>query len=529
MVPYRMMPGCTVAVKSDTMGPVISHRMSTQHANTGVLLAALVALSTAIVLPGCTEAPTSVESVPPANGGLSVAPGSNLDLVVTEVERPDGLRPRDSQSARISLPDDVIVRQLRDVNVDRDEFDEQIIAFKRRGDPKDVLRLLIADLNEERGSYFPVWEGETSATNVQTFAVRVLDLTGDQNLEIVALGTASEGQQTIDAFRRFPAPAGGGLFFRSILSLRSDVSVQVQESDRGDAYDFLQQPGASFPIVVQNVAEGSESGLDLIETTYTWSPQNQAYLPGQTTEIPGLAIREDQLLAVLDGDEETYEEFLSGGWYRARGDRIQLLSFAPEDRTVQLYEPGFQEVYEWRVSIRTRYRSRLSAHLRNESLPISRPVLTAELIDLDHIEVSVTDRDEWSGRWTRLSGETLRALAGKDQMSVTLFPDQLEGLYRSDGGRELFIGPAGFIWREDRQEFRGGYVTYRLDVPVLQMLILDENGLRTGRWSWAYNLQEPGDPGEPTVLELAPIQVTAFGTQPAPGDSLRFERVPEDS
>ena len=520
-----MMPGCTAAVKSATMRTVTSQRSS---GNRGLRRTLSAGLTMGLLLVSCTDAPNRETSAAPANGGLSVAAGSNLDLVVTEVERPGGLQPPDSQSARISLPDDVIVHQLRDVNVDRDEFDEQIIAFKRRGDPKDVLRLLIADLNEERGSYFPVWEGETNATNVQTFSIRVLDLTGDQNLEIVALGTASEGQQTIDAFRRFAAPAGGGLFFRSILSLRSDVSVQVQELDRGEAYDFLQQPGASFPIAVQNVAEDSESGLDLIETIYSWSSEDQAYLPGETTEIPGLAIREDQLLAVLDGDEETYEEFLSGGWYRARPDRIQLLSFAPAERTVQLYEPGFQEVYEWRVSIRTRYRSRLSAHLRNESLQISRPILTAELIDLDEIEVSVTDREAWSGRWTRLSGEGLRALASRDQMDLSLFPDRLAGLYRSDGGRELFIGPAGFIWRENGEEFRGGYVAYRLDVPVLQMLILDENGLRTGRWSWAYELQEPSDSAEPAVLQLEPIEVTAFGTQPAPGESVRFERVPED-
>lgn len=519
-----MMPGCTEAVKSATIPRVIH----SAHARAGVR-GLLLLWFPLLLLAGCSDSSGDAAPAEPANGGLTVAPGSNLDLVVTEVERPGSLEPTDPQAARISLPDDVIVHQLRDENVDRDEFDEQIIAFKRRGDAKDVLRLLIADLNEERGSYFPVWEGETSATNVQTFTVRVLDLTGDQNLEILALGTASGGEQTIDVFRRFPAPAGGGLFFRSVLSLQSDVSVQVQEQERGDAYDFEQQPGASFPIIVQNVAEGSESGLDLVETVYTWSNAQQAYLPGSSREIAGLDIREDQLRTVLDGGQETYEEFLRGGWYRAGDDRIQLLSFTPEDRMVQLYEPGFQEVYTWTQSIRTRYRSRLSAYLRNQSLPISAPVLTTELIDLDEIEVSLSDREDWSGRWTRLSGETLNALAAKDSLNLALFPDSLEGLYRSEAGRELFIGPSGFIWREDRQEFRGGYVAYLLDVPVLQMLILDENGLRTGRWSWSYDLQEPMDPAEPTVLELVPVTVTAFGTQPAPGETIRFERIPSDS
>jgi hypothetical protein len=190
---------------------------------------------------------------------VSPEPGEGIVLAQEPDEATTIADDRELPEVNLRLPSFYVPSQVINANLDVDEIEEQIVVYKRREDPEDRIRILIADYDLVRNTYVLSWNGESGANNLRTFAVYTTDVTGDHNLEIVCFGMNNSGEQTLDIFRRTAAPTGLELYYERVLQLSSDASIEIDEHERSDAYSTGLTTGASFPVVHYAQNQDSEN------------------------------------------------------------------------------------------------------------------------------------------------------------------------------------------------------------------------------------------------------------------------------
>ncbi|MFP4153879.1 MAG: pallilysin-related adhesin, partial [Alkalispirochaeta sp.] len=202
--------------------------------------------------------------MPEASEGIALSREGSSGLAIQGAE--EAINPR------VELPDEMLFISAQDANLDIDEPEEQIVVVKRRDDPEDRIRIVVADFDTLRNTYRITWEGKTLATNIRTFAVSSQDLIGDHVDEIVGVGTDRQGRQTMDVFRRQQDEATAtGIAYERIFSVATDGSIEIASQQRSDSYRTLQSNGRSFPIDVYRQNRETETPLDLIMTRWTWN------------------------------------------------------------------------------------------------------------------------------------------------------------------------------------------------------------------------------------------------------------------
>ncbi len=498
------------------------------------ILLAILAVTTAFLFSSCEE-PDSGD-LRPTDGPHYVVPEAGPGMVLAS-NAPSSLSigtPEERVQPGVRLNDNVLVSQVLEVNLDVDQVDEQIIVFKRRDDPSDRIRLLIADFDTIRNTYIPSWEGSTQATNLRTFAVYTDDLTGDHNPEIMAFGMDSEGMQTLDIFRRTSSPTGIGLFFESIGTFRSDGSIEIEEVDRSQAYHTVQTLGTSFPVAVYTRNLESDNVLDLLKTTYHWSFPEGTYLEGETEEIPGAQIEEQQLSSLYQGSVADFERFLSGPWYLALNDDTRevgdLVFFDTEQRRIVFYRTDSQESYVWNDSHKTLYRTGpgLWVNIVNEAFRAVRKQVSISVLTANSLSVSFTEDDEWSGTYRRLTPSLQQSfLKNESLVSAQNVPD-LQGVFENDSGMEMFFASPRFVLRENGEELAGGFSLFRVPEPIMELKVLNEDGLVQQRRTYSVDLTEQTR-GEQILrrLTLKPVALEIRGVRTLPEESIVLEQVEE--
>lgn len=485
-------------------------------------------------LAGCAEereAPPPVETnqvvVPEAGEGIALASRGAPSLSIRNRET--------STDVKVRMSEDAVPSQAIDINLDVDQADEQIIVFKRRDDSADLIHILVADFDSIRNSYVPAWEGTTGASNLRTFAVYTKDLTGDHDLEIVAFGMNNDGRQTLDVFKRTAAFGGFGLRYRQIASFTTDASIEIEETERSDAYQAVQTSGRSFPIVVYRRDPESDSMLDLVKHTYYWRETEDTYVQTDTESIPGSRIEEEQLSELYQGDVEAFEEFLSGPWYRSVGEDAtepagEIIFFDPGAQRITFHGGETLESYVWIDSHKTIYRAGpgVWVNVRNESLENIRRQISLSVEAIDRISLRMEDAENWNGTYRKLTPglrETLLA-AGADPARST--NADLQGLYSNESGMEIFFASPRFTMRTEDEELQGGFAAYRLDRNVLRLKVVNENGLVVENRTYAFEYTE--NRSESRIvrrLELTPARVRIDGVEATSNDTITLEQTEE--
>lgn len=518
-----------------------------RSAGTAVAEAAAYAVSTvrmaATVIPfllvllvagGCSRqeaAPTASAGpryiVPEAGDGITLSSAVQTPIAIREQTA--------AQNLKVALPNDFIVSQVIDINLDHDQMEEQIIVFKRRDDPEDRIRLLVVDFDTVRNAYVPTWEGVTQANNMRTFALYVTDVIGDHDMEIAALGMNNAGEQTLDLFRRTTAPAGVGLYYENIASFVSDASIEIEETDRTDAYASLQTTGSSFPIAVYSRNRDSDNPLDLIKTTYHWRADAGEYIRTLEEEIPGASIEEAQLAALYEGTTSDFEHYLAGPWYQSVGEGssasvTKIAYFDPETRRIVFYRGESQESYTWLNSNRTIYRSGpgLWINLHSEAVETVRKQAAVAVPAIDTISVNVEGSHSWNGTYRRLTPSLQRTMIRERSRQPRVANLPLSGLYRNESGTEILFSGTRFTMREGGRERSGGYSVFRVEDYVLDLKFTDANGLvveqRTYRVDYSEDVQE--DRVVRTV-RMTPARLRASGIETVSTRSVTLEQIEE--
>lgn len=452
---------------------------STGFRYTGAVKIYQVLVLCAAALAGIScDTPQSGGGVPLRGDFLEPEPGEGIYLATAESSRVAIQAESEAVSPLVAVPDEMLVIATINANLDLDNSEEQIIVVKRRDDPSDRIRLLIADFDELRGQYRLTWEGVTSATNIRSFSVFTSDLVGDHQDEIVAVGTDSSGNQTMDVFRR----AGGtmmmtGLQFRRIFSATTDGTIEIEEQQRGTAYRTLQSPGESHHIVAYRRRTDAENPLDLIRTVYRWQNRTEQFEALEVEEIAGERLEQAQLRELYAGDANLLERFLQGPWFRTTGEQIgdglEMAFFDPTGQELSLFRGDAQERYEWLNSYKTLYEGGpgLWINARNLVLRTVRKQMSITVLNLDTIRLSVEGAEYWNGTYQRMSAGIQGSVLRRYDVARPDF--LLNGVYRNETHEELVFEEPFFRFRADGIDWRGGFHLIHFQYPILELKVVD--------------------------------------------------------
>ena len=472
------------------------------------------------------------EIIPEAGAGIVLARQESGSMSIQGEEEETG--------PRIELDPGVLFISALDTNLDIDEPEEQLVVIKRADDPEDRVRVLVTDFDPLRSTYRVTWEGVTRASNVRTFAVYTLDVVGDHQDEIVAVGTDENGQQTMNVFRRRMGDDDGTtLSYREIFAAASDGSIEIDEITRSDAYRTLQSDGASFPIQVYRRNTETETPSDLILTDWGWRPEEGRYEAERTVPIPAMQAQEEQLREMYDADAETMEDFLAGPWFRSSGEEIgasvEFALFDPDSREVVLYRNNSQEQYRWLNSYKTLYADGpgLWMNLRNNVLATVRRQLSITVEDLDTVSLSVEGAEYWNGRYERMTPGIQSGIVR--DLSIGKPEFELSGVYSNENGVELLFDRPQFRFRTRDFDWTGGYNLIQMDRPILELKVTEADLVPStarqredGSFSVRYAVEYAENTADGRILRrltLNPVQITADGARRTGGVALIMEQV----
>ncbi len=438
------------------------------------------------------------------------------------------------------FPDELVL-QAMNVNLDFDRVDEQIVVLKDRKKTKSPIEIVVIDYNNVTNSYEVSWENKTSAVDIRNFSIAFEDIVGDHNLEIICFGINEKGNRTLDVFRKTHSPTGVGLYYKSIVRIDSDGTIEIDRQERSQAYKQGQKNGISFPIVSFSHNPESDNMFDLILREYYWKYQESRYVLGKEEEIAGKKIEEKQLQELFQQEVTAYENYLDGLWYKTLGgetenildDDYEIIHFNPFDRTISFFEKQLQEVYKWEDSHKTRIPNSFYLNAQNQLVPFIRKQISIQVLAIDSIKIFVQDNDfkksdfKWDGTYVKLSDNVVATLEKSSLAGTSLEPDELNGTFLSNSGIEIAFNFPYFSYQDGNEKKQGGYSIYPVDhTNVLELKALKRNGLveDTIIYSIKYEKEVQQNSITHTVI-LEPGNVTVHGFISAGEQPLHFERI----
>ncbi|MDR1932063.1 MAG: pallilysin-related adhesin [Spirochaetales bacterium] len=485
----------------------------------------VIVLCAALGLPGCSDTEEAKGPAAAQNGFPGRAQDVSLPLE-DRIQDPLSL-------LRIPMGSEDITLQVVNANLDIDQLEEQIIVFKKRSDPEDRIRLMVADFDNVRASFVVAWQTETTGTNSNSFSLELIDLLGDHVPEILCFGRNSRGEQTLDVFRKTLPPQGFGIYYKQIAALSSAGSIEVEQKPRSEAYRLLQRNDESFPLVVYEKDPSSANINDLIKISWFWNHQDASFRKGKTEKIAGQAIAEKQLAELFSRGAEEFEVFLDGPWYRAGGDSQSaslggIIQFDVKNRRVIFFTAGMQQIFLWQSSYRTIYRG-IYLSCTNESISNITTQLSVSILGMNNFELTVKGEEGWDGQYRRLGQELQTAFISAGQKKVSLSPVNLSGLYRNESGMEIYFSSPRFTMRENGKESAGGYVVYSFDGDILEMKALKNNGLVDSVKTFRISYQEEKQ-GKQILrnLLLQPAEVRSTGVHVKALGEIRLQQIAEE-
>jgi hypothetical protein len=425
------------------------------------------------------------------------------------------------------LPEEVLLNTL-DVNLDLDRSDEQIIVVKENNSPDASIKLIVADYDTLRDGFVTAWKGTTLSSQRRFFSVSIHDLIGDHNMEIVCTGINSQGEQTIDLFRRGGGANGVGLSFEPILSLAVRGTVSIQEHERSQAYLNGLKNGESFP--VQTLVEEE---VERIRHLYAWRSTENRYIQVQEERIPRQELEDQKLRELFSKDTDAMIDFLSGAWLNGEGSMIYLDSTQDE---ITLYSGDIQEVYHWT----SRYRflsNSISLKGENELIPYMHIEVAIRIQDFNSILITLYDIDSHNGRRSinnSWSGSYFHSpipkssitKASASKVGAVVLPT-VSGFFQGESGEELYLDSPNFSLKQKDETKSGGYAIYQVDVPIFEFKFMGKEGLVREQKAYRLIYREEED-AERVVrrMILVPGKIGVNGFSPRDDEQeLRFRQV----
>lgn len=389
----------------------------------------------------------------------------------------------------IFITKSMIVHNIIELNIDFDDNIEQIIIVRQKEDLNAPFFILIADYIQAFEHYQCTSKLESSATNWQNFNLSLMDVTGDNNLEIICNGYNSKEEQTLDIFKFDTSSIDSGIKFYPIFNYASSGSIDI-------SYKEEVQP---TPIEVQEV-DPNESDMikkDIYHFSYLTSKENPvgAYEFVSTSQIPKVKFDDIKLRQIMDNPSiDSKFEFLSGQWIlESKAKQKCYLNFDYYNKSFCIYtniekkeNESTLENYD-HITIRKILYNRVQIDGRNENHSFKMTSLKIVYLTMNTISVEIYDNDssiarlkpnsDYSGTYKKVDDNHLESLFSKQVPPPAKLPsvsgiffDQLNNQYIFEYPYYKIISPSNEVIEN------GGYAIYYATVPIFEMVKFDQRG-----------------------------------------------------
>lgn len=434
---------------------------------------------------------------------------------------------------RIAVEGNTILLDTINVNLDIDSELEQILIVKKNNSADNYIYIIVADYDDVRDKYIKSWEGKTSGTSIRTFVAYNDDIVGDYNQEIVCKGMNDNEEQTLDIFRRTHPPTGLGLYYAPIVTMTSGGTIEIIRAQRSAAYERKQKIGISYAIELLEQDTNSTSDLDLVKKTFNWKYEELTYVQTSEEKVSGKTISNEMIRSVWYGGVSDFKKFMSGLWYRkgshlSRDAMPDLIQFEPAKDLITYYSNDVQELYTWHRSYKSLYNVLLSI-ATNKRLSHETKQYKFTIIGLNEISISenfYVVEDILDGTYIRLTESLQESLKISPLNYTIMLPNNHSGLFKSNTGIELLIDSPKFTMTENEVEVSGAISFITLNEDIMQLKILDKNGLTEEVRNYKITFNEVKD--EKKILrtmELYPGKLGIKGIQVDEERPIRLEQV----
>lgn len=337
----------------------------------------------------------------------TVVPSSG-NVVSSEYEKNIGAAEVSEYTSFIPLsPTETLLSSIT-FDFDGDNLDDQIIAVRKSDSP--YVFLIVAIYVQNTNSYGRITEIETGISKVRSFTYAGMDITGTHRATLVFQGIRDDNMTVMQLYNC--VGIGENAKIELIGKFESDGSIFIQESERSASYELLQSSGSSFPVWVYSSDTNRETGTQgQLQTEYRWNASSRRYVWNSERHIERTDLAAEERARILDGNIETFTNFLNGLWYRVanEGGALRYLYFDYDAREIIFFYDEAQEVYSWEDSnlnrngmYLTSFNSKISNLHRRFDIVLSSGN-TVEMRISDDVRSLVREASSWDGEYRKIS------------------------------------------------------------------------------------------------------------------------------
>ncbi|MEM5948864.1 pallilysin-related adhesin [Spirochaetia bacterium 38H-sp] len=423
-------------------------------------------------------------------------------------------------SPYISIPDDYVIVDIIQTNLDIDGDEEQVIAYKKKNDAASRIELAVVDYDSLREVYRRAWSTVLEAVNPHFFSVTPMDITGNHINELIVEGIDARGEQVFTIYQRELSPWGISLIYSTIFDIRTKGKVEILHKNRSAAYSRGQADGEAFDLqVTQELSDNSEKNI-ITTTVYKWNPLNRTYEKAGYTE-ENKKIESDDLKKLFEGTANDIETFLSGPWFKESGSKRLFVDFDLQNREITFFSTDIQEAYIWKSSVKNIY-SGLGINARSKILANLSQYFYVTITDENTIKISASnlqtqDTFSWSGTYSRLTYGLQKSLLKYEYIPI-LGASYLSGRFYNEtsGGEIIFYTPNRIKIISPDKNIEGYYTIYKIkDHTILEIRIKDTQ--KRLYYSLLYT-ETNTDIGKKKEITLTPVTLKAREITPIPGE-----------
>lgn len=458
---------------------------------------------------GCSASASRIGDLPvPAESEVYIVPqaGNGISLVQSQQSATRAPSRTPAASLYAAVPDSYVVSQVVNRNLDQDTAIEQVALYRdaRNGD---YIQILVVDYDRRRDSYIRAWEGRSTAQNTTGAEVDFFDLTGDNAQEILIYGRDQSGTFTLDVFE---------IEFSSEEAIISLVNIGTFRSESAIGIEL----GILPQIVLEE--ELPVSYIDQAETefqlhAYQWSPSAGQFYQSTLPTTANPEISQQFFQQLIQTSVSDLLHLVVGDWIAEDGAETVFLIINDSNETLNLQIDQRQIAFRWKGLFKTVAGGFPTIHLTllNEHISSLISQATITLLANDEIRLNIQSEPTLSRAYRRITAEQIALPVPHFINSEIELSGWYEGVWRERRVAVYFYKNSYLIeypnfGREIRQ--RGVFSTYKLDMPVLELVELDNNRLVRAHQQYLINYQQRHE-GQQLVraLELKPIIVRYHG------------------
>ena len=421
------------------------------------------------------------ENVIPQN----IIPGNNEELYNSETDSTiDSSNEIQFLSAQILVDRDYSIFEIQNVNIDADEYEEQIIIASPINENK-KFKIFIADYDPQKDSFVEIYQSEISDYNLKVASIHSEDITGDHYREVIIRGIDSKGFQIFEIYKIIVIKETGDLAFVKVFSQTVDGDFEINKTERGNDYKIDNLHGESYSLEIHK--KNPQDELSLLVENYKWNEITSFFDLSSTNKVKISVLSNDNLLKFYRGSSEDYLSFLSGPWYKTKDldgnpthNMNEIFQMLEEKNTLTFFSDDIQESFTWAEDKKPiKYRNVLSFYdVRNNFLKSMYFSIYIYIDSFKSIRIKIIGNKRWGGTYTQLT-ETLQNILTDTSKENSLISDlDIKGLYKSNLNTEIIFDHPEYVLKEDGDETRGIYTIFTLNGDyILEMKELNSNGL----------------------------------------------------